>query len=87
MAASKVVGSPRISNLGQAICSLHKICPTRSEPCRTVLIRNVLKNPNPGAFNEGSNVEIRRLGADLVTFEVATRALNDEEFCGEISVN
>ena len=47
------------------------MCPTRSWVCRTALIRSALESPDLGAFNDGSNVEIRPLGTDLITFEVA----------------
>ena len=39
--------------------------------CRAAVVRSTLKSNDPGAFNGGSNVEIRPLGTDLVTFEVA----------------
>ena len=38
---------------------------------RKILIRSALKSSDPGASNEGSNFEIRLIGADLVSFEVA----------------
>ena len=36
-----------------------------------MLIRSALKSTDPGASNGGSNFEIRPLGADLASFEVA----------------
>ena len=42
---------------------------------------NCTGSPDPGAFNDGSNVQIWPLGTELVTFEVA-RALNNSEFSG-----
>ena len=36
-----------------------------------ILIRGALKSTDPGASNGGSNLEIRPLEADLVSFEVA----------------
>ena len=50
------------------------------------LIRSALESPNPGAFKDGSNVEIWPLGTDLVMFEVAV-VPNNFEFSGEIFVN
>ena len=63
-----------------------KKCLPRSQVCRTAQIYSALESPDPGAFNGGPNVEIRRLEADLVTFEVAG-VPNDSEFSGEIFVN
>ena len=50
----------------------HKIRPTRSQMCRTALIRIALESPDPSASNDG----FRPLGIDLVTFEVAGAANN-----------
>ena len=55
--------------------------------CRATLIRSALESPDPGAFNDGSNIEIRPLGTDLVTFDVAGVPNNSQVFSGEIFVN
>ena len=39
--------------------------------CRKMLIQSALKSTDPGASNGGSNIGIRPLEADLVSFEVA----------------
>ena len=44
---------------------------TRSQVCRTALIRSALKSPDPGASNGGSNVGIRHFEADVITFEMS----------------
>ena len=41
-----------------------------SRVCRTILIRNALEDPDPGASDGASDLLIRLFGADLVTFEV-----------------
>ena len=51
--------------------NFHKMCATRSQLCRAALIRSALESSDPGAFNDGSNVQIRQLGTDLVVSEVA----------------
>ena len=49
----------------------HKMCPTRSQMCRTELIQSALESSDPGASHDGSTIEIQELWTDLVTFEVA----------------
>ena len=39
--------------------------------CRTTLIQSALESSDPRASNGGSNVRIRPLGVDLITFEMA----------------
>ena len=49
---------------------------------RKMLIRSALKSTDPGASNGGANFEIRPLGADLVSFEVARLSeLENEPKC------
>ena len=59
--------------------------PTRAQVCRTVLIRSALETPDLGTLNDGSNVEVRPLETDVVTFEVGG-ASNNPEFHGEMFV-
>ena len=54
--------------------------------CRTALLRSALENSDLGAFKDGQNVQIRPLGTDLITFEVAG-ASNNSEFSEEIFAN
>ena len=58
------------------LLDIEKMCLTRSQVCRTVLIRGALERLDIGVFSDWSNFEIRQLGIDLATFEV-TRALNN----------
>ena len=37
-----------------------------------ILIRRALESPDPGASSNGSNLQTRHFGADLVTFEVSS---------------
>ena len=47
------------------LLSFLKMRPTRSQVCRTAVIRNAPENPDLGAFNDGRNVEFRPPGTDL----------------------
>ena len=54
-------------------CNFHKKVAVASRVCRTALFRSALENPDPGASNGGSNVEIRHFGAFIAASEVAGR--------------
>ncbi len=75
------------SNRTTNIRTYNKMCLIRSQRCRTALIRSALESPDPGAFNGGSNFEIKILGADLVPFEVVSWPQNNFVFSREIFVN
>ena len=64
----------------------HKMCLTRFQACRTALIRSALESPEPGAFNDGSNVGIRPRGTDLLSIKVG-RLPNNSQLSEEIFVN
>ena len=53
-----------------------KVLFTRSQICCTALIRSALESPDPGAPIGGSDVQIRPLGSNLVTFEVTEMPQN-----------
>ena len=55
-----------------------KKCFIRSRVCCLILIRSALESPDPGASDSGSSLLIRRVGADLVTFEVVELS----HYCG-----
>ena len=67
------------------LLNLYRMFPIRSQVCRTSLIQSALESPDLGASNGGQNVEIRPLGTNLVTVEIAG-APNNSEFSGEIFV-
>ena len=51
-------------------CSHFQKWITGFQTCRTALIRYALESTDLGAFDDGSNVEIRPIGPDFVTFDV-----------------
>ena len=70
---SPPAGVPCVQSQFVVLLSLgfHKKCFTRSCVCHTILIRNVLEDPEHGTSNGVPKLLIRLFGADLVTFEVA----------------
>ena len=68
------------SGTENSVRDVHKVRPIRSQVCRTTLIRSALESSDLGTFNGGSNVKIRPLGSNLVTFEVAGAPSNSEFF-------
>ena len=55
----------------QFLSKLHKNVVTRPQVCRPKLIRSALESSDPGASNDGSDLQIRHCGADKEVFEVA----------------